>query len=481
MANSANVVPLIGLGLLLIFGAIVYMINKAGKNKNKVLQNIKQANSSMKNINASISNKITNKEPENKGKSPYKASPASKVNKEDVFNFMEFDKVLDNMIVSQKGQKYTAVIKCKGINYHLMSEVEQLSVESGFINFLNTLRFPIQLYVQAQNINLKEGINKFKANLENISKEYNQINEEYNAIVDSLESTDLEIMEIEANKEKANNVLEYGQDIIKYVEKLAINKNMLQRSFYVLVSYYKSELTNSGQFNKEELLDLCYSELFTRVQNIISGLAMSSITCKVVESNDLAELLYASYNRDDGNYITVKSALNSGYNRLYSTSIDAITRKNQMIVENMEIEAETLALEALSKAIEEGNIITDADVEDVYEEQITKMAINIVKNERVETEVKETAKGIIIDKYKKDKVNRQKNRIKEEEETIKKVDELKAKKEAGNKSNEDDSEIFEENKENIEKMEDMKNVEALIEQNTITVNEEDSKNDGSIV
>ena len=249
-------VPIIGGAIILIFVIILFVL-KLKDNSGNSSQNATSAN--------------TNSKSE---ENAYKKNPNANVAKEDVFNFMEFDKIQDNMIIQKKGEKYTAVIKCKGINYNLMSEVEQLAVEEGFMTFLNTLKFPVQLYVQAQSVDLKSNIAGYKENMKSIYDEYEEVNSEYNAILNSLESTDEEIDDAENKRNSILNVLEYGQDIVRYVEKLALNKSMLQRSFYVLVSYYKAELSNASNFNKEELLDICYSELFTRVQNIISGLSM---------------------------------------------------------------------------------------------------------------------------------------------------------------------------------------------------------------
>ena len=75
--------------------------------------------------------------------SPTKSSTSSNVtNKQSIFNFMEFDTVTDNMIVQKNGSKYLMVVECQGINYDLMSGVEKTSVEEGFVQFLNTLRYP---------------------------------------------------------------------------------------------------------------------------------------------------------------------------------------------------------------------------------------------------------------------------------------------------------------------------------------------------
>ena len=75
---------------------------------------------------------------------------------ENVLDFMEFDEIKDNMIIRKDRKQYVMIVKCKGVNYDLMSEEEKVSVEAGFVQFLNTLRFPIQLYVQTTSLNLRD-------------------------------------------------------------------------------------------------------------------------------------------------------------------------------------------------------------------------------------------------------------------------------------------------------------------------------------
>ena len=45
---------------------------------------------------------------------------------ESVMDFMEFDRVEDNMIIEKNGSKFIMIIECQGINYDLMSEVEKM-------------------------------------------------------------------------------------------------------------------------------------------------------------------------------------------------------------------------------------------------------------------------------------------------------------------------------------------------------------------
>ena len=81
---------------------------------------------------------------------------------ENVLDFMEFDEIKDNMIIRKDRKQYVMIVKCKGVNYDLMSEEEKVSVEAGFVQFLNTLRFPIQLYVQTTSLNLRDIILEIK-------------------------------------------------------------------------------------------------------------------------------------------------------------------------------------------------------------------------------------------------------------------------------------------------------------------------------
>ena len=101
-------------------------------------------------------------------------------NKQSIFKFMEFDKIDDNMIIQKDGKRFLMVIECQGINYDLMSGLEKNSVEQGFLQFLNTLRYPIQIYVQTRTVNLGSSINTYKERVDEISKQYAAKQMEYN-------------------------------------------------------------------------------------------------------------------------------------------------------------------------------------------------------------------------------------------------------------------------------------------------------------
>ena len=62
--------------------------------------------------------------------------------------------------------------------HDLMSEDEKLSIEQGFMQFLNTLRFPVQLYVQSRTLNLREIIQDYRNRVDSLATDIEKLKEQ---------------------------------------------------------------------------------------------------------------------------------------------------------------------------------------------------------------------------------------------------------------------------------------------------------------
>lgn len=314
-------------------------------------------------------------------------------------DFMEFDKVEDDMIVQNDGTRYVMVIRCMGINYDLMSEPEMLAVEEGFANFLNTLKFPIQLYVQARSLDLSAGLNLFYNRLNVLEKECNTYIDAVNrakATNPTLTSNQKQQMDYEARKKRT--LLEYGQDIVSYVEKMNQNRNILQRKYYIVVSYETSEMGMTTNFSKDEAKDVAYSELYTRCKTIQAAIMPCGVESTLLKSEELAELLYIAYNKDDADMYDVKRALNSGFYRLYSTAPSVMQKKKEALDAKMREEAIIQAEQALRTAMDglkntDSFDISELTEEQQYEDDTKKEAMQIIleNQEQFEPEVVDKA------------------------------------------------------------------------------------------
>lgn len=302
---------------------------------------------------------------------------ATEYTKKSIFKFMQFDKIEDNMIVQDNKQKYLMVIECEGINYDLMSQMEKTAVEAGFVQFLNTLRFPIQLYTQTRTINISESIQNYKNRLEETKKELDNKQQEYNRFLKNENYNEKQAEMLKRELMRIKHLYEYGQDIVDNIQKTSQNKNVLRKHYYIVVPYYSSEI-GTDLMDEEEKQSMIFSELYTRAQSLIRALFACEMKCKILNSEELVELLYVAYNRDESETYSVERAIRAGYNELYATAPDVLDKRMKAIDKQIEEKATELAKETIDEVrLEKERKIKKK--EDNFEDLVRQMAEALVK------------------------------------------------------------------------------------------------------
>ena len=333
-----------------------------------------------------------------------------------IMDFMEFDTIVDNMISQKKGNRYVMVVECQGINYDLMSEAEKNSVEEGFVQFLNTLRHPVQIYTQTRTINLNSSIQTYKEKIKEVQYAFEKEEIKYNQMVKSgnysQEELDKEYFELT----KQRNLYEYGKDIIYNTEKMSLNKNVLNQKYYVVIPYFVEEL-GDGNFDEAEKRNMAFSELYTRAQSIIRTLGVCGINGRVLSSNELVELLYVAYNRDEAEVYGLDKALKAGYDELYTTAPDVVDKQ----MKALDRQIEEKALEKAKQKITEVRTEKQKALQEKKENQkdlISELA-QLILEENMQIVGEDVAKEA-IDKIEEDKKKRKggtKEDVKEEKTT----------------------------------------------------------------
>ena len=297
-----------------------------------------------------------------------------------IYDFMEFDKIEDNMIVQNNGQRYLMGIECEGINYDLMSEVEKTSVEQGFIQFLNTLSHPIQLYTQTRTINIGSSIENYNKKINEIKEELEKKQNQFNKMLQDGGYDKRDLDEVRMDIIRQQNLYDYGKDVVLNIENMSLNKNVLRKHYYIIIPYYTSELGNNF-LDEEEKKNMVFSELYTRAQSIIRTLFACSMKCRVMNSNDLVELLYVAYNRDESEIYGVEKALQSGYGELYSTAPDVLDKRMEAINKEIQEKAMQLAREKVEEVKTEKQKMVDKK-EKNFDELVEELAALIIKENK---------------------------------------------------------------------------------------------------
>lgn len=322
---------LLGVSIVILFILIVAFIVIALKKRTKEKSTIK---SEIKNEESKDVNAARNMQPK-----VYTI--------ENIKKFMDFDEIKDNMIVQKDGKRLIMVIQCQGVNYDLMSSVEKTGIEMGFVQFLNTLTRPIQLYIQARKVNLEDSVNNYKKRLKTIENEFNKAKMQYEDAQLNTKLKPEKFKNIRMEYIRQKNLYEYTKDIIDNTQKMSLNKNILTKNYYITLAYYPDN--SEDLFKKEELLDMAFSELYTNAQAMIRTLSVCGVVGKVLNSVELADLLYVAYNRDASEIYGVDKAIRSGYDSLYTTAPDVISRKIEALDKVIDERALELANDTIDK------------------------------------------------------------------------------------------------------------------------------------
>lgn len=287
-------------------------------------------------------------ENENSGESSSHTTTTS-TNKQSIFNFMEFDSVTDNMIVQKKGNRYLMVVECQGINYDLMSGIEKTSVEEGFVQFLNTLRYPIQIYIQTRSINLEASLVGYREKVKEVEMKLRNMQMQYEQMRESGEYSEEQLKKAFYEVTKQSNLYEYGKSILQDTERMSLNKNILNKKYYIVIPYLSAE-AGGENLDKREIEGIAFSELYTRAQSLIRSIATCGVKGKILKTNELIELLYMAYNRDEAETFGLDKAIKAGYNEIYSTAPNVLNKKMKEIDKMIEDKAMQMANEKVNEA-----------------------------------------------------------------------------------------------------------------------------------
>lgn len=198
-----------------------------------------------------------------------KASPASQ-------KFVEIKDIKDDVAVLKSG-KLCTVLLASSINFALKSEDEQHAILLQFQQFLNTLDFSLQLYVQSRRLN----INPYLEMLSGLE-----------------EKQDNDLMRIQL------------REYIEFIKTFTTEVSVMSKNFFVVVPYSPTKLNLTSTFtnalsksNTAVTAESSFAEqrvqLAQRVAIVEEGLNRLGIRTATLKTDELVEFYYHIYNPSD--------------------------------------------------------------------------------------------------------------------------------------------------------------------------------------
>jgi type IV secretory pathway VirB4 component len=189
------------------------------------------------------------------------------------------NEIKDGIVIMKDGS-LRSVVLTSAINFDLMSQAEQDGAEMAFQGFLNSLHFPIQIVIKSRKIDLDNYIDKLK----------------------------------KSRDEQDNPLLaDLMEDYIGNVQSLIEEVNIMDKQFFVVIPFFptvapdKANIiqhlgtilkpanvvsVNSVDFENSK------KELRQRVQLVANGLAQMGLRAIPLNTQELIDLYYTSYNPD---------------------------------------------------------------------------------------------------------------------------------------------------------------------------------------
>lgn len=202
--------------------------------------------------------------------------------------YLELFDITNDVLILQDGT-VSMVLQSSAINFDLYSEEEQDAAIYAYAALLNSLSFPIEIVIRSQ----KKDVTSYLDLLKNAEvKAYNPVNKK--------------------------NIRQYRQ----FVEELVQERNILEKKFYIIVSYTALEAgllpgsslipgmskKTAKVLDKASILERALTNLAPRRDHLAHQFARIGLFVNQIKTQELIQLYYTIYNPDSAKGIRVGEA-----------------------------------------------------------------------------------------------------------------------------------------------------------------------------
>lgn len=192
--------------------------------------------------------------------------------------YLDIAEIRDDIVILNDGT-VRGVLLISSINFDLKSEDEQRAIIGGYVSFLNTLDYPLQIVIQSRPLNIDDYLDRLKK----VEKE-------------------------QTNESLRMQTVDYRQ----FINELLTLEKIMSKKFFVVVPYSAVGDTKknfaartAAVFSTAKVVKLsrkrfaeASSELDKRCNFINASLSSLGISAQRLDTQALIELYYNSYNPD---------------------------------------------------------------------------------------------------------------------------------------------------------------------------------------
>jgi hypothetical protein len=181
-------------------------------------------------------------------------------------SFVPINEIRNGAVILNNGNM-RIILSSSSLNLSLKSEEEQSATISGFQTFLNSLDFPVQIFLESKKLDIRNY-------LEVLKRREGEVEED--------------LLKIQ--------IREY----VDFIKKFTEEQSIMTKSFYIVVPYDAPSLSSGGsKIMDESEFVKNYNSLMQRVDIVKSTLTSIGLKIENVETDKIVELYYKSFNPND--------------------------------------------------------------------------------------------------------------------------------------------------------------------------------------
>lgn len=190
--------------------------------------------------------------------------------------FVPIERVRDGIVVLKNGE-LRAVLITSSLNLSLKSEDEQQAILLQFQNLLNSLDFPIEIFVQSRWLNIKPYLDLLQARSGEVKEDLLKIQiHEYIGFITKF-------------TEESNIMTKHFFIVVPYMPAMAEAGNQANK----LLSF---GLGNTGSAQEQTSFEAARIQLEQRVSTVMQGLVRFGLRAQKLGTEEVVELFYKLFN-----------------------------------------------------------------------------------------------------------------------------------------------------------------------------------------
>ena len=200
---------------------------------------------------------------------------------------LDIAEIKEDVVILRDGS-LRAVLAVSSVNFDLKSDQEQEGLIFAYQRFLNAFDFPFQIVISSKKFDVDPYLSMLKRK----------------------------------GRSETNELLRRQiNDYVGFIENLVGMANIMTKLFYIIIPFYVIENKKKGLFSKisstinpqkniyqkREDFETYKNQLFQRVDQVIETLSGAGIRMIPLNTEELIELYYNSYNPSEFEYVKIKN------------------------------------------------------------------------------------------------------------------------------------------------------------------------------